>query len=195
MPDKDEQSDQTDTSTDTSTDQGDTSETDTTDWKAEAEKWKRLSRENETRFKGNAKKLEELQASAMSDGEKAVAEAEKRGRTAALTEVSTRVAAAEIKAALTGVVPDPSVIVEDINLARYVTETGDVDTDAVAALKAKFVVIAAKAPPIPGGADGGARGTPPAGQLTQDDLRRMTPEAIVKAKADGQLNDLLGVKT
>ena len=32
-------------------------------------------------------------------------------------------------------------------------------------------------------------------QLTEDDLTKMAPEKIMKAKADGQLNNLLGVKS
>ena len=30
--------------------------------------------------------------------------------------------------------------------------------------------------------------------LTRDDLKSMTPEAIVQAKADGRLDNLLGIK-
>lgn len=45
-----------------------------------------------------------------------------------------------------------------------------------------------------GGADGGKRKADRPDQLTRDDLKRMSPEAIVKAKADGRLADLLGSK-
>lgn len=37
-------------------------------------------------------------------------------------------------------------------------------------------------------------GTPADGQLTRADLEGMSPEAIVQAKADGRLNDLLGIR-
>ncbi len=103
--------------------------------------WKTQARENEKRAKANAtaaKELEKLKASMMSDQEKAVTEAEARGRTAALSEGGKRLAAAEAKAALTGVVPDPAAIVEELDLARYVTDDGDVDMDAVGKLKAKY---------------------------------------------------------
>lgn len=103
--------------------------------------WKAQARENEKRAKSNAsaaQELEKLKASMMSETEKAVAEAEARGRASAVSEVGQRVAAAEIKAALTGIVPDPGDIVEDLNLARYVTDSGEVDTKAVAALKKKY---------------------------------------------------------
>jgi len=110
--------------------------------------WKSQARENEKRAKSNAsaaKELEQLKASMMSETEKAVAEAEARGRAAAVSEVGQRIAAAEIKAALTGIVPDPGDIVEDLNLARYVTDSGDVDTKAIAALKKKYEAL--KTPP------------------------------------------------
>jgi hypothetical protein len=108
-----------------------------TDWKAEARKW-------ETRAKENSKavtELDKLKAKTMSETEKAVAEAEARGRTAAVTDFGSRLAAAEIKAALTGVVSDPNVIVEDLNLARYLTDDGEVDSKAVAALRKKYEAL------------------------------------------------------
>lgn len=42
--------------------------------------------------------------------------------------------------------------------------------------------------------DGGARKAARPGQLTRDDLKRMSPKEVVKAKADGRLRDLLGTK-
>lgn len=45
-----------------------------------------------------------------------------------------------------------------------------------------------------GGADGGKRKADRPNQLTRDDLKRMSPEEIMKAKADGRLADLLGSK-
>lgn len=106
--------------------------------------WKQKARDQEKRAKANAgaaKELDELKASMMSETEKAVAEAEARGRKAATTDAGQRLAAAEIKAALTGIVPDPSAIAEDLNLAKYVTDDGDVDLDAVGALKAKYEAL------------------------------------------------------
>lgn len=47
-----------------------------------------------------------------------------------------RIAKAEIKAALTGVVTNPAKYVERLNLALYVDEDGEIDTDAVEQLKA-----------------------------------------------------------
>lgn len=117
------------------------------DWQAEAEKWKALARKHEARAKENsaaASELESLRQSAMTDQEKAVAEAEQRGRQAARVELARNLAAAEVKAALTGVVADPAQIVEDLNLERYVTDDGGVDAEKVAALRAKYEALAPK---------------------------------------------------
>jgi DNA-binding transcriptional MerR regulator len=45
-----------------------------------------------------------------------------------------------------------------------------------------------------GDPDGGTRKAARPGQLTRDDLKRMSPQEITKAKADGRLADLLGTK-
>ena len=45
-----------------------------------------------------------------------------------------------------------------------------------------------------GNPDGGTRKAARPGQLTRDDLKRMSPQEITKAKAEGRLNDLLGTK-
>ncbi len=44
-----------------------------------------------------------------------------------------------------------------------------------------------------GDGDGGGRGESSPAQLSRDDLKTMNPDEIVKAKAEGRLNDLLGV--
>lgn len=183
--------------TDTSAPDAETSDSadsphgDTTNWKAEAEKLVAESRKWEARAKENkaaAAELEKLRKEQMSEVEKAVAEAEARGRTAALAEVGTKVAHARIVAALTGVVPDPASIIEDLNLARYVADSGDVDEKAVAALREKYAALGAvqKNPSVPTGPRGGAT------QLTRDSLKTMTPDQIVTARKAGQLDHLLG---
>lgn len=60
--------------------------------------------------------------------------------------------------------------------------------------KPYLAVAAQSAKRFQGSGDGGARKGPqkPA-QLTEDDLRRMSPEQIVKAQNEGRFDDLLGV--
>jgi hypothetical protein len=141
--------DEPDQPDDTKPDKGD----DEPDWKVEADKWKKLARKHEGRARDNAKavkELDELKSSQMSETEKAVKEAEERGRRAATTEVAQRLAGAKIEAVLTGIVPDPAAFVEDLNLAKYVTEDGDVDLDAVNALREKYEALAPKDTPSNG---------------------------------------------
>lgn len=140
------------------------------------------------------KRLEKLETDGLSAQEKAVKEAEDRGRKTAELTSSRRVAAAELKAALTGIVPNPTAIVEDLNLDRYLTEDGDLDEEKVKQLKANYADLAK--PGKPGGdADGGNRGSGKPKQLSRSDLKSMTPDAIVEAQAKGQLADLLAGST
>lgn len=76
-------------------------------------------------------------------------------------------------------------------------DDGKVDVDAVdEALKEllgkKPHLAAATAKRFQGGADGGARKGSGVSQLTEQDLNRMKPEQIVKAREEGRFNDLLG---
>jgi hypothetical protein len=147
-----------------------------TDWKAEAEKWKGLARKHEDRAKSNADKAKKFDESSLTDAEKVAAEAEERGRKAALAEHGQKLAGAEIKAALAGVVPDPKAIVEDLNLAKYVTDDGEVDEDAVKALREKYLALAKPGKPS-GSADGGSRGddkSKRAGSIQEAVTKRLT---------------------
>lgn len=174
----------------------------------ELAKWKALARKHEDRAKANAsaaKELETLRAASMSDTEKAVAEAEQRGRQAATAEHVQQLAGARIEAALTGIVPDPAAVVEDLNLLKYVTDTGDVDGDAIETLRTKYAELAAGTnsngngdgpkpkPDLKQGNRGRSGGGKP--QLTRADLAGMSPDAIEQARLDGRLDDILGIKT
>lgn len=66
--------------------------------------------------------------------------ARRAGREEAQQEYGIRLASAEVRTALTGVVPEDklSEIVEDLNLARYVGDDGEPDTDAIKALREKY---------------------------------------------------------
>lgn len=76
----------------------------------------------------------------------------------------------------------------------------DAITEAIADLLKKKPHLAAAAQGgtkrFTGSADGGTRnGSTRPAQLTEQDLKRMTPEQIVEAQNKGQCNDLLGVVT
>jgi len=165
---------------------------------AEAEKWKALARKHESQAKANAtkaKEFDQLKASQMSETEKAVEEAKQAGRAEAMAETGKVLAAAEIRVALTGVVSDPAEIVEDLDLSKYLTDTGEVDTEKVEKLRRKYEAMAK---PVKGSGPDlkqGNRGGDAPAQLTRADMAAMTPEQIVKARQDGRLNEVLGIKS
>jgi hypothetical protein len=68
---------------------------------------------------------------------------EQRVRASLSLEFGARVASADVKAALTGIVPDALLesVVGRLNIADFVTDDGQVDTDAVTALKEEYVAL------------------------------------------------------
>lgn len=158
-----------------------------------------------TELRSKAQKYDELEAQSKSELDRerearAAAERERdEARAAAdgkLLDAAIRVAAAQAKA----VDPDAVAALLDRDGLK-VGADGRVDglDDAIKTLlEAKPYLTGSSEPgptptPTPGGADGGPRGTPAPGQLTRDDLKSMTPDQIVEAKAAGRLNDLMGV--
>lgn len=90
-----------------------------------------------------------------------------------------RVARAEIKAALAGVVDDADAVIEDLNLARFIGLDGDIDENAVAALRIKYQSLGGRRAPRPdpsqaSGANGGAPASPAQqfGAILQGQLNR-----------------------
>jgi hypothetical protein len=140
-----------------------TSETDERDWKAEAEKWQTLARKNEERAKSNAqaaKELDKVRASAMTETEKAVAEAKAAGMAEAARVAGPRLVRAEFRAAAAGQVDKETLdaYLEDVDLTRFLDDAGEPDVKA----------IAARIKRLGGGRtaasfDGGARTSAPAG--------------------------------
>lgn len=162
------------------------------DWKAESRKWEGRSKENSKK----AAEYDKLVAASQTETERAQADA-----TAARQEAEAmrgQIAAAEIKAALTGVVADPAAVVDDLNLAKFVTDEGSIDAEAVKALRDRYAALSptgTEGPRTPAPTPGqGANSTPRPGQITREALETMSPEAIVKARKDGLLNDVLGIR-
>ncbi|MCC2279525.1 hypothetical protein LKL35_29445 [Streptomyces sp. ET3-23] len=102
----------------------------------ELEKWKRLSRENEKRWKQASKELEGVRHAQMTDQERAIEAAKAEARKAALAEVGTSLAEAEIRAqaAAAGV----SVPTDYLDLSRFVAEDGRADRERVTELIASL---------------------------------------------------------
>lgn len=168
------------------------------DWKARARQWEREAKKAKAEAEKLAPKAAEydkLDAASKTETERAQAAATAAEERAAA--MQGRIAAAEIKAALTGIVPDPAAVVEDLNLDRFVTAEGEIDAAAVTALKEKYATFApaGDGPRTPAPTPGqGANTQPRAGQLTREALKNMSPAEIVKAQSEGLLNDVLGVK-
>lgn len=119
-----------------------------TDWKAEARKWEKLAKDN----KNAATELEKLRTANMSEQEKAVADAEAKGRTAAATEYGTELATAkfEAAAALAGV--NLGEAADLIDTRKFLDDKGKVDEAAIKKAVAKLAKLA-PAGPARSGAD------------------------------------------
>lgn len=128
---------------------------DTTDWKAEAEKHKALSRKHEDRAKANAqaaKELAELKKSGMSEAEQKAEEAAATARAEERTKFASRLARQGFLAAAAGRIENAGTVADDINLAKYVGEDGEIDEKGLAELVDRL------APKKPAGSGGDGRG-------------------------------------
>lgn len=145
------------------------------DYQAEAEKWQALARKHEDRAKTNsnaAKELDQLRKQSMTEIERAAAEAEARGRSAATTDFGKRLARSDFTAAAARRNPgyDITGAVDLLDLARFVGEDGEPDGKAIAAAVERLV-------PEPAGTptpsfDGGTRTAAPVGADMNAMLRR-----------------------
>lgn len=152
-----------------------------TDWEAEARKWKELSRKNEARMKENAEKAklyDEAQEQGKSELEKALDKAAQAEARAAALE--SQVLRAQVAAAK-GVDADL--------LSGTTQEELEASADRLLAWRGAQVPKGAPAK------DAGVRGDEirAAKQLTREDLKKMSSSEIVKARKDGQLNNLMGL--
>lgn len=119
---------------------------------------------------------------------------------AALAKANERLVSASIKAAAAGKLTNPALALKLLDLSSFdVDDDGEVDDAAIGAaiddLIEKEPYLAAGAqgarPRFEGGADGGTRGTAGKPQVTEEQLKSMTPEQIVKAQNEGRLTKIL----
>lgn len=130
-----------------------------TDWKAEARKWEERSKENSAAARKAERDLEAARRTGMNDAERAIAEAESRGRTAAAADFGRRLARSELNAAAAKRNPDfdASAAFEYIDLSRLLGDDNEPDSKAIAAAVERLV-------PAPNGHasfDGGVRKSAP----------------------------------
>lgn len=132
------------------------------------------------------------------DGADDAEQARRKAEADALARANARILKAEIRAAAKGKLADPKDALTFLDLEQFeVDEDGEIDAEEIeeaisGLLKAKPYLAAQGRPRFQGTADGGAQrkaGRPK--QLTEQDLKTMTPEEIDKAAEDGRLDNLL----
>lgn len=133
--------------------------------------------------------------------DEAKAEAEQIRRDAektATAKANERILRAEIRAAAAGKLTDPADALAYLDLAQFeVGDDGSVDAgdiaEAISDLIKRKPYLAAKAQGFQGSGDGGARtsGSSPK-QVTDAELKTMTPGQIVKARSEGRLAKVMG---
>jgi hypothetical protein len=124
-----------------------------------ARQWEKRAKENSTA----AEQLAALKASQMTEQEKAVSEAERRGRTAAAIEHGKEIAASRFEAAAAKAGVDLGEAADLIDTTRFVDKDGKVDTAAIqdAVKKLAKLAPAGKGPGRSGGDLGGGSGQQP----------------------------------
>jgi hypothetical protein len=158
-------------------------------WRSERDRRKALEAENAT--------LKAKPEGEEPDPEHIRAEADK----AATARANARIVRSEVRAAAAGKLNDPKDALVHIDITQFeVDDDGQVDEDEIAdaideLLKSKPYLGVVATPPEPrfkGTGDGGARkGSAGPKQLTEQDVKRMTPEQVDEAHRKGQLRDYL----
>ena len=117
-----------------------------------------------------------------------------------LAKATQRILRSVIKAAAAGKLADPADAYKFLNLDEFeVDDDGNVDEDEIAdaideLIQNKPYLAAQGGRRFKGSADGGTRKGSGPSQLTQSDLDRMTAEEVVKARQEGRLDRLMGIR-
>lgn len=174
------------------------------DWKDKYEGQKKVNTDLERKFKKLAFDTDELRLAADLATKPAEEQAAEAARAKAVTEATAkanqRILKADLRAAATGKLADPTDAALYIDLTAFtVSDDGEVDSDALSEaindlLERKPHLAAGKPARFEGGADQGAKGaTAKPSQITQSELDRMSNAEITAARAEGRLNLLLGI--
>jgi hypothetical protein len=130
------------------------------------------------RYETSAKEAENARKASMTESERAVAEAEERGRLTAVTAYGQRLARTQYEAEAARRNPAYNVadVLDDLNLAKFLGEDGEPDSKAIAASVARLVPEADTAPRY-GNADQGPRANPATGPDMNSFIRKATGRA------------------
>jgi hypothetical protein len=136
---------------------------------------------------------------AAKDGADEAEQARRKTEADAVARANSRILKAEIRAAAKGRLNDPKDALTFLDLGQFeVGEDGEIDSEEIEdaiddLLKSKPYLAAATAKRFQGSGDGGAaRKASRPKQLSKQDLKSMSPEAIEQARIDGKLDDLMG---
>jgi hypothetical protein len=133
--------------------------------KAERDEARRLAKARE-------KELEQFRTASMSEAEKAILEAEQRGRLSVLADFGQKLARSAFvaEAARRNSDYDAAAVLDDLNLSRYIGEDGEPDSKAIAAAVARLVPEPSTGPRGVGNADLGGRSAGAALPLNGDPI-------------------------
>jgi hypothetical protein len=163
------------------------------------DKGKRALASMKGKWRSERDRRRDLERQLADKGQDGADDAVTKATAAATAAANARILKAEIRAAAKGRLADPKDALTFLDISTFeVDADGAVDEDEIAEaiedlIKNKPYLAAATAKRFQGSGDGGAArkaGRPK--QLTQSDLKKMTPNQIVKAQNDGRLDDLLG---
>jgi len=157
-----------------------------------------------TQLKETKAELDRIKAEAALKDKPAEEQALEQARTEAKQEAmkaaNARILRSELRAAAKGKLADPTDAALYINLDDFdVSDDGEVDSASLEEaiddlLNLKPHLAAASQRRFEGDGDQGARGkSAKVQQLTRADLKNMSPEEIVTARAEGRLNKELGI--
>ena len=138
-------------------------------------------------------------AEAESEQEKAIREAREQATNEVRGQYQTRAIRDAARAAAAGKWVRPEQAVKLVDLSDLDPDADNFDTEVQSRLDAYLAENSHLAVPSEtpsGSGDAGSRPSPSQpGQLSRTDLKNMSPEDINKARLDGRLNDVMGVKT
>ncbi|WP_431911735.1 hypothetical protein [Nonomuraea jabiensis] len=164
---------------------------DVKDWEAEAKKWQHFSKKHEANWQKVSKELADLQRAGMTDAERALEEAREQGRQEVRTSTVTERAQLKLEAAAAKAGVDLAPVSGLLDTSKFIAN-GDVNDAAINEFVAGFSGAAPKAPKFAQGLGIGPQSDSRApGQLTREQMNRLSPREIAQARKDGRLDALM----
>ncbi|WP_433332540.1 hypothetical protein [Spirillospora sp. CA-294931] len=150
------------------------------------DKYRSLMRKEEEQKKAHWDKLQEIERANLSETEKAILEAEERGKNAAKAEFESQLQQSKLQAAAAkaGV---PEEVLGLLDPSKVFTEDGEPNLELLGSLSGSKRKFEKSASDLKIGAQSNSN----AGQLTRADLQRMSPPEIMRAKDEGRLDALM----